>query len=133
LSEFTERMEARLPSKNYFYAIKVHGGFTSVRARSVPRQSKPYPPLAEVTPLEAIFPLREVSGTAVCLWTPAFEAGINAAGMHCHFISDDQAHGGHALDFEIGEVDVEMSTLRRHISLFPDQEEFQDLPLPPTP
>ncbi len=133
LSQFASYVEERLPSPNYFYAFRVAGTFRTVMARSVPKQNPPYPPLSDVIPLQSVFPMSGVDGTAVCLWTPQFAAGINAGGMHCHFITDDRTQGGHALDFVIDHVDVEMSTLRQQITVLPDQEAFQTVPLPAAP
>ena len=134
MSQFTGLVEQqKLPSPNYFYAFRVAGTFRSVKARSVPKQYPPYQPLSEVIPNQAVFPMADVDGTAVCLWTPQFAAGINAGGMHCHFISDDRSRGGHALDFVIDNVTVEMSTLRQQITVLPDQEAFQQVPLPAAP
>ena len=42
-------LQSILPTINFFYAIRVDGLFKYVKTRSVPRQTKPYPPLVEVT------------------------------------------------------------------------------------
>lgn len=119
-----------LPSANYFYAVKICGVFISVTARSVPRQFQPYPTLADAIAHESIFPLQNVRGTLVGFRSPAFVKGINQPGYHFHFISDDQRSGGHALDFEIGDVTVEIETIRQHSTFLPDNQPFRDAPLP---
>ena len=43
LLDYVDRL---LPSPNLPYAIRIDGLFTSVKTRSIPRQQKPYPPLA---------------------------------------------------------------------------------------
>ena len=45
LGEMERRLDASLPSPNFFYALRVDGRFSFVKTRSVPRQSRPYPPL----------------------------------------------------------------------------------------
>jgi acetolactate decarboxylase len=80
------------------HALRVDGLFDYVRARSVPRQRKPYPPLAEVAKEQHVFVLEDVAGTLVGFRFPHYAQGINVAGYHLHFISDDRDGGGHVLD-----------------------------------
>ena len=49
-----------LPTSNIFYAIKIEGAFSYMKTRSVPRQEKPYPPLAEVTKNQPTFEFNDV-------------------------------------------------------------------------
>src|SRR5918999_5158834 len=51
------------------YAVRVDGRFDYVKTRSVPRQRKPYPPLAEVVEHQPTFELHDVAGKlrGVCL------------------------------------------------------------------
>jgi acetolactate decarboxylase len=37
-------------------------------------------------------------GTLVGFWSPPYASGIEVAGYHFHFISDDRQVGGHVLD-----------------------------------
>ena len=55
-------IDGLLPSPNKIYAIKVEGTFTYVKTRSVPKQSEPYPTLAEVTATQPIFEFNDVKG-----------------------------------------------------------------------
>ena len=125
-------IDKMLPSNNYFYAVKIHGDFVYVTARSVPRQFKPYPTLADAIAMEAIFPLQNIRGTMVGFRSPAFVKGINQTGYHFHFISDDRKSGGHALDFEIRDAVVEIETVRQQSTYLPDNQPFRValLPLP---
>jgi acetolactate decarboxylase len=41
-STLTAALDDKLPSKNVFYAIRIHDTFPYVKARSVPAQNKPY-------------------------------------------------------------------------------------------
>src|SRR5271166_3026731 len=57
---------------NLFYAVRIDGRFTFVKTRSVPRQEKPYPPLADVAKNQPVFHFAEVSGTLVGFRFPDF-------------------------------------------------------------
>jgi acetolactate decarboxylase len=91
-------VESRLPRSAACHALRIDGHFDYVRARSVPRQRKPYPPLAEVAKAQNVFMLEDVGGTLVGFRFPDYAQGINVAGYHLHFVSDDRTRGGHVLD-----------------------------------
>ena len=82
-------------------AIRVDGHFEYVRTRSVPRQRKPYPPLAEVVAHQPTFELRDVSGSLVGFRFPDYAQGLNVAGDHLHFITAERDAGGHVLEFRL--------------------------------
>jgi len=105
---FKAQLEQRFPSRNMIYAIKAEARFAQIRYRSVPRQQKPYAPLAEVTREQLLFEQRDIDGTLVGFWCPSFVEGINVPGFHLHFLSADRAHGGHVLDFRMVRGSVEL-------------------------
>ena len=39
-----------------------------------------------------------VDGTMVGFWSPPYASGVEIAGYHLHFLSDDRSAGGHVLD-----------------------------------
>lgn len=78
-------------------AVRYDGEFQLVRARSVPRQEPPYRPLAEVAAEQRVFDLEDVRGTLVGFRFPDYASGLELAGHHLHFISDDRTRGGHVL------------------------------------
>ena len=91
------------------YAVRVDGRFERVKTRSVPRQRKPYPPLAQVVEHQPTFELRDVSGSLVSFRFPRYAQGLNVAGYHFHFITEDRSAGGHVLELELagGELRVD--------------------------
>lgn len=129
-SQLADLIDGVLPSKNYFYAIKVHGPFVAVSTRAIPKQFLPYPPLAQLTATQTVFNYSNIVGTAVGIRSPAFVSGINQVGHHFHFVSDDLKAGGHMLSFTTGEVTVEIQVLRRHSIWLPDDEPFANATLP---
>ncbi len=92
------RLDAMTPADASSCAIRLDGRFDSVRARSVPAQSPPYRPLAEVVADQHVFELEDVAGTMLGFRFPAYAEGIEVGGHHLHFISDDRSRGGHVLD-----------------------------------
>jgi len=92
---------SKIASKNLFYAVKITGEFEYVKARSVPPQEKPYPPLTEVIKNQSIFELKDLKGTLVGYRYPDYIGGINSPGYHFHFLDDSKTSGGHVLDLTI--------------------------------
>lgn len=84
------------------FALRLDGHFSHLRARSVPKQHRPYRPLAEVIGDQHVFELRDLAGTLVGFRFPAYSEGIEVSGYHLHFISEDRARGGHVLECTAG-------------------------------
>ena len=125
-----ELIDSLIPTKNHFYAIKVHGTFRDLTTRAIAKQVLPYPPLADLIPGQSVFNYANIAGTAVGIRSPSFVAGINQVGHHFHFVSDDRKSGGHALAFTTGDVTLEIQQLRRHAIWLPDDEPFRKAVLP---
>jgi acetolactate decarboxylase len=98
LSELTAQLDARLPTRDRFWAIRMEGTFPYVKARSPPAQGKPYPILTDALKGQSVFTFRNVTGTVVGFFTPSSATGVDPVGFHLHFISSDHQAGGHILD-----------------------------------
>ena len=114
---------------NQFYIATIQGNFDLVHVRSVPMQSKPYKPLAEVTKNQAEFVYENIQGTAVAMRFPDYMQGINLPGWHLHFLSGDKTKGGHVLDAKLADGSVNMDIIREFQLVVPDTENFANLDL----
>jgi acetolactate decarboxylase len=130
VEQLSAAVDAVIPSKNLFYAVKVHGQFVQMTTRSVPKQYPPYPPLSVAVAHQSVFVNDNVTGTLVGFRCPAFAKGLNQPGYHFHFLSDDERAGGHALSFAIQDATVEIHVIRQHSILLPDNDAFLNAPLP---
>jgi acetolactate decarboxylase len=117
-------IDKALPSPNRFYAIKITGDFASLRARSVPRQQHPYPPLTTVVQTQPVFAMPHVSGTLVAFRCPPFVAGLNVTGYHLHFLRADRKAGGHVLDGVLTAGTVQIAILPTFQLALPDDPVF---------
>ena len=106
---FCARLDWLVGGEASCYAVRVDGHFEYVKARSVPRQRKPYPPLAEVVRRQPTFESHDVRGSLVGFRFPHYAQGLNVAGYHFHFISADRSTGGHVLEFGLarGELAID--------------------------
>jgi acetolactate decarboxylase len=107
--EFGTYLDRLIGDKTPCYAVRLDGYFEYVKTRSVPRQRKPYPPLAEVVKSQLTFELHDVGGSLLGFRYPRYAQGINVAGYHFHFITADRSAGGHVLEFRLarGELRVD--------------------------
>jgi acetolactate decarboxylase len=114
-----ERVEDAAP-EGPCQALRIDGRFEVVVARSVHRQVKPYPPLAEVAAHQSVFTLRDVEGTLVGFRFPDYAKGLEVPGYHLHFITSDRRRGGHVLDCRLngGTLALDGST-ELHLELPP--------------
>ncbi|BBZ23104.1 alpha-acetolactate decarboxylase [Mycolicibacter hiberniae] len=119
-----------IPSPNLTYAIQITGHFSTVRTRTVARQVKPYPSLAEAAQGQAEATFTDIEGTLAGYLSPSYEQGITVAGYHLHFLNRDHTLGGHCLDFTLTTGAVEIETITAlHLS-FPRSGAFLTTPMP---
>ena len=118
-------LDSRMGSVNDFWAVRIDGYFPMVMARSISRQRPPYRPLAEVARTESIFEARNVKGTLVGFRCPPYVRGLNVAGYHFHFLSEDESFGGHVLGCKIWEGKASWQVHRTFQMVLPDDPKFR--------
>jgi acetolactate decarboxylase len=109
-TDFQTWLERLLPSRNLFYALRIEGRFSYIKARSVPQQEN-YRPLVEVTREESIFTYTDIEGTLAGFFTPSFLSSVSVPGLHLHFLSADRQRGGHLLECRPSRVAVGVQRL----------------------
>ncbi|MDD5011528.1 MAG: acetolactate decarboxylase [Phycisphaerae bacterium] len=122
-------LDEKFPNQNIFLAVEISGTFKHIKVRSVPAQQKPYKPLAEVVKNQSVFDINNVSGTIVGFRTPPFVKGVNVAGYHFHFLSDDFTQGGHVLDFELFGGECKIDRCDEFLLILPKDDALKDIDL----
>jgi acetolactate decarboxylase len=113
LAQLLAEVDRHLPGgRALAHAVRVDGHFTSVRARSVPRQAPPYRPLAQVVADQHVFDLPDGDATLVGFRFPEGADAINVTGHHLHVADAARARGGHVFDcvLEHGTLQVDHSS-----------------------
>jgi acetolactate decarboxylase len=130
LQSLEHQLDQELPAKNIFCAIRIEAEFATIKARSVPRQQKPYPPLVEASKKQAVFEFHNVRGTLVGFRAPEFMRCLNVPGYHFHFLTSDRQAGGHVLDCKIIRATVQVDeTPTRFLMALPHGDGFQQADL----
>jgi acetolactate decarboxylase len=102
--ELEARLGGRLAAATRPTAIRLDGHFQSVHVRSVPKQQRPYPALAEVIAQQQVTELSDVAGTMMGFCFPDALDGIEMVGSHLHFVTEDRTRGGHVLSYTLLEA-----------------------------
>ena len=87
---------------NAMYAVRIDGEFSKLEARSASGTKAHHVTLKDALSVtQNVFFFENIKGTLVCVYYPDYLEGINAAGWHFHFISEDKKHGGHVFDLSM--------------------------------
>jgi acetolactate decarboxylase len=127
MKRLTDEIDAVLPTTNVIYALRIEGRFKRVKARSVPRQNKPYRPLEEVVKTQSIFDFENVEGVIVGLRCPPFMKGINVPGYHLHFLTKDRKAGGHVLGLTVDKAVAKIDRINSFYVALPESQDFYRL------
>jgi acetolactate decarboxylase len=124
-----KNLDAQMPTVNDIRVIRIPAHFDYVKTRSVPAQTEPYPPLADVTAKQSVFEFRDVDGVLVGIWCPAWIGQINAPGYHFHFLTADKTGGGHVLEVATGNASAQVDVTPKFNLTIPQTAEFQKIDL----
>ena len=116
---------------NLFYIVKITGEFPSIKVRSEFKQEKPYRELDVALAADQIeFDYENIRGTMIGLYCPNFMSGLNSAGWHFHFITEDRTRGGHVLQVSVSSADAAFDTTPSFTLALPENDTgFQSMDL----
>ena len=119
------------PSQNHFCSIRLDGNFELVRTRTVHRQTPPFKPLVLAVSEQKYFDFRDVSGTLIGFRSPPYTQGVNVAGYHVHFITEQRDGGGHVLEYRIKRGKLQLGLVSKLLIDLPHNNEFDTANLNP--
>lgn len=103
------RIHSRFESDNIIYAVRIHGKFDQVDARSEHPQPEGHRPLSEtIAQVQTQLCYKDIEGTMAGFWFPQHMKAINVPGFHFHFLADNRTVGGHVFDLKLRKVKVEV-------------------------
>lgn len=107
LDSLQQSLLAVLPSKNQFYAIRIHAHLRSIvlgGSNAVSPDDKRG--IADLMKVRPVYRAENLSGTFVAFYSPSYIGGIDLSPFHIHFISDDEKIGGHVIDCAFTSADI---------------------------
>ena len=113
--------------RNQFYMAKVSGLMPHILVRSELKQEEPYKPLNDALKTDQReFEYKDIRGTIVALYCPNYMSGLNSAGWHLHFVSEDGTKGGHVLGVSVKDCLLEMDSISEFVMIVPNRKTFND-------
>lgn len=110
---------------NSMHMARIDGEFEVVDARSESGYESVHVDLKTILgKTQKSFRFEKITGTLVCVYFPDYMDGINAAGWHLHFISDDKKHGGHVFDVIMKSGNGQISKINEIEIKLPDEPMF---------
>jgi len=130
LTDLYTQLSTYLPNKHAIYAIKLRGSFDRIKTRAFPKvNAANIVPLAQMLDKQKFFEQDKVDGTLIGFWIPSYLAGINIAGFHFHFLSNNMALGGHVLEIMSSQnTQVEIAKLEDFLLRIPDEANYRRYP-----
>ena len=97
-SELNNRIEEDF-GLNSMHVVRIDGDFELIDARSESPYKSMHVSLKDILgKTQNAFKFENIKGTLVCVYFPDYMDGINAAGWHLHFLSEDKKCGGHVFE-----------------------------------
>jgi len=126
-NELKQYILKMLPRKKSFYAIKIKGVFTNLKARTLLRQAKSYSGIGSVIKSQVRFNIpSETKGTLIGFYTPDFMEGVSIPGFHFHFMSEDKTKGGHVNSLNVVSITIEFKELKKFQLLIPENQDYHN-------
>jgi acetolactate decarboxylase len=123
LAALTARLDRLRGSSNVFYAVRVDGAFPSLHIRAMCKTEEGTP-LVVAAAHQPEFRLRDVRGTMVGFWSPAYAKTVGIPGYHLHVVTDDRGSGGHVLECAGAGLRLQVQALADLRVALPSTEEF---------
>ena len=124
LNEFVKKN-----GENNFYMVKITANYDEILVRSEKGSTKPYPTLVKALETQKEITKKNINGTIVGLYCPAFMSSLNSVGWHFHFVSADKTFGGHVLEMKIKSGEAEFDKTDKFSMILPENKDFQKLDL----
>jgi len=112
LVEFYQIIENQYQNTSLPIIIMFEGEISSIKLRSMTKQSLPYKPLSLIMPTLTLNDHNTTHGSIIGFYFPEASSKLNCPGYHLHYISRDNSIAGHIMDcvFGPGEIKTAMCT-----------------------
>lgn len=120
---------AQFDSANYPVALSIEAHVKNIALGSVPKQTKPYQPIAEIIDSSILINTGELKVNMVGFYAPGFMYPIKSQGIHLHFVDGQRKVGGHVLDVQLMSAKISYQRLHAAQIIFPQHDDYKQLDL----
>lgn len=131
-SDLCSQIDKMRDTQNLFLAIRIDGVFDEIHYR-VACKAAAGTDLVTATNNQAEFVFKNISGTMMGFWSPAFSRTFNIPGYHLHLLSSDHQHGGHVLGVSAKNLKVQVMNANNIVMALPETKEFLEADLSKDP
>ncbi len=115
---------------NSMHMIRIDGVFEEIQACSENNCISRHISLKDIlSETQKSFVFSSMPGTLVCVYYPDYMSGINAAGWHFHFISEDRTLGRHVFDLHMLHGEAVIGKIQRLSIRLPAETSFDSYSL----
>jgi len=93
---------------------------TTQKPEAYPNRQNLIQPSQKLWANQTVFNLINVEATIVGFRLPSYMDGVNVAGYHLHFITDDKNAGGHLLDCTVRDATIEIDYTYKYDLALPE-------------
>jgi acetolactate decarboxylase len=112
-TELTLRIDEDF-SLNSIHIARIDGWFEVIHARAGAPYKSQHVSLKDIlSKTQKDFSFEKLYGTLVCVYYPDYMDGINAAGWHMHFLSEDRTLGGHVFEAKMTSGECSLQKMDR--------------------
>lgn len=124
-------IESLVPDPNAVVAVRIEGRFRRVLVRSVPAQSPPYRPVAEVCASDEVrWEHKPFEGVFVGFRFPDISGGETIGGLHLHGLDVDRTTGGHCYELDVEDAELSVASSHDVALTLPDRSMVDLLEMP---
>ena len=123
-TELTVRIEEWF-GLNSIHIARIDGWFDVIHARAGAAYYSQHVSLKDIlSKTQKDFYFEHLYGTLICVYYPDYMDGINAAGWHLHFVSEDRKLGGHVFEVSMGYGECRLQKIDRIEIQLPKEAAF---------
>lgn len=124
-------VERLVPDPNAVVAVRIEGRFRRVLVRSVPAQTPPYRPIAEVCATDEVrWEHQPFEGVFVGFRFPDISGGETIGGLHLHGLDVGRTTGGHCYELDIDDAELSVASSHDVALTLPDRSMVDLLEMP---
>jgi acetolactate decarboxylase len=114
---------------NYPIVFRMKAHVKNIALGSVPKQEKPYKPIAEIIQDSTLIDTGEIIADIVGFYAPEFMYPIKSGGLHLHFVDEGRQVGGHILDIDMIAANIYWQKVNQFQLVFPEHTDYDNIDL----
>ncbi len=130
MDHLTQKLHTLFPSLNFPYLIYINAKCNNITLGSVPKQTKPYRPIADIIDSSIAIDTGNIQAKLVGFYAPDYMFPLKSSGLHLHFVDEDYSVGGHVLELSLAKAELYFTPLTSFEIKLPNNDFYKNVSLP---